>query len=105
MYSRILVAVYEASLRNAGEKILQHAASRAAKAGVDAETKLLEVNRYGDRVADEIAREAKKWRASVIVIGTHGRRGLSRALLGSVAEAVVRIAPSPVLLIRGKPPR
>jgi nucleotide-binding universal stress UspA family protein len=93
---------YEASLRAAGGKILERAARRANKAGVDAETRLLEVLQFGDRVADEIVREAGKWRASLIVIGTHGRRGFKRALMGSVAEGVVRIACTPVLLIRGK---
>ena len=96
---------YEASLRAAGEKILKRAAQRANKAGVNAETSLLEVLQYGDRVADEIVREAEKWRASLIVIGTHGRRGFKRALMGSVAEGVVRIAGTPVLLIRGKQAR
>jgi nucleotide-binding universal stress UspA family protein len=38
--------------------------------------------------------------ADLIVIGTHGRRGVSRLLLGSVAEGVVRIAPCPVLVVR-----
>jgi nucleotide-binding universal stress UspA family protein len=47
---------------------------------------------------DAVAKEAK---ADLIVIGTHGRRGLSRALLGSVAEKVVRTAPCPVITVRG----
>ena len=41
--------------------------------------------------------------ADLIVMGTHGRRGVSRLLLGSVAESVVRTAPCPVLLIRAEP--
>ncbi len=44
-----------------------------------------------------VAEEAK---ADLIVVGTHGRRGLKRALLGSVAESVVRTAPCPVLVVR-----
>jgi nucleotide-binding universal stress UspA family protein len=47
-----------------------------------------------NRVADEMA-------VDLVVIGTHGRRGLARALLGSVAEKVVRTAHVPVTLIRG----
>jgi nucleotide-binding universal stress UspA family protein len=93
---------YESSLRKAGKKILDRAVARAEGAGIDAEAKLLEVQQSGDRIADEIVRDARKWRASLIVIGTHGRRGLSHALLGSVAEAVIRIAPTTVLLIRSK---
>ena len=45
--------------------------------------------------------EAVNWKADLIVIGTHGRSGLSRLLLGSVAEEVVRGASVPVLLVRG----
>lgn len=49
----------------------------------------------------EILRAAREFPADLIVIGTHGRRGLNRFLLGSVADGVVRLSPSPVLLIRG----
>jgi nucleotide-binding universal stress UspA family protein len=45
---------------------------------------------------------AEDVRADLIVVGTHGRRGLSRALLGSVAEKVVRLSPIPVLTVRGE---
>jgi nucleotide-binding universal stress UspA family protein len=48
----------------------------------------------------EIVRIAKEERADMIVMGTHGRTGLNRALLGSVAERVVRLAPCPVLTVR-----
>ena len=49
----------------------------------------------------EINGAAQDEKADLIVIGTHGRRGLTRALLGSVAEKVVRTSPVPVLTIRG----
>ena len=49
-----------------------------------------------------IAAEAKAWPADLIVIGTHGRRGVDHLLMGSVAEGVVRISPVPVLLIRDR---
>jgi nucleotide-binding universal stress UspA family protein len=52
--------------------------------------------------ASEIVRTAKEWPADIIVIGSHGRHGIQRALLGSVAEAVMRHAPCPVLVIRAK---
>jgi nucleotide-binding universal stress UspA family protein len=67
---------------------------------VKVDTLLLET--LGRRVADVIVREAKKWRADVIVLGTHGRSGLSRVVLGSDAELVVRESPVPVLLVRGR---
>lgn len=49
----------------------------------------------------EIGVAAAEVHADLIVIGTHGRRGLAHALLGSVAEKVVRTAPCPVLTVRG----
>ena len=50
--------------------------------------------------ASEIVRVAKEEHPELIVLGTHGRTGLSRILMGSVAEAVVRHAPCPVLIYR-----
>ena len=50
--------------------------------------------------ASEIVKTAKEWPADVIVIGSHGRHGLERALLGSVAEGVMRHAPCSVLVVR-----
>ena len=47
------------------------------------------------------AEEASAWEADLIVVGTHGRRGIGRALMGSGAEQVLRMAPVPVLVIRG----
>jgi nucleotide-binding universal stress UspA family protein len=49
---------------------------------------------------EEIVKIAQEERADMIVMGTHGRSGLNRALLGSVAERVVRLAPCPVLTVR-----
>lgn len=53
--------------------------------------------------ADEIVSLAAANKADLIVLGTHGRSGLSRALLGSVAEAVLRTAPCPVVTVRSSP--
>jgi nucleotide-binding universal stress UspA family protein len=52
--------------------------------------------------AEEIAQTAADLEADLVVVGTHGRRGVSRLLLGSVAEAVVRLAPCPVFVVRAK---
>lgn len=51
--------------------------------------------------AQEIVREAVKRGADLIVIGTHGRQGLSRVFLGSVAEKALRLSPVPVLVVPG----
>jgi len=57
---------------------------------------------HAGKPASEIVRTAKEWPADIIVIGSHGRHGIQRALLGSVAEAVMRHAPCPVLVIRAR---
>jgi len=67
----------------------------------DAETLMVESR--GRYVSDVILHHARAWRADVIVMGTHGRRGLKRLLLGSDAERVLREAPVPVLLVRAEP--
>jgi len=54
----------------------------------------------GSPVADLIIEEARKWRADLIVLGTHGRRELSRVIMGSDAETVVRETTLPVFLVR-----
>lgn len=54
----------------------------------------------GARAADLIVDQAREWQVDLIVMGTHGRRGLRRLALGSDAELVVRSASVPVLLIR-----
>ena len=90
----------EAAWCAAGRKILDRVTRLAADAGVDIETELLETPGDGDDISDAIVADAASWKADVIVIGTHARRGLARQLLGSVAEAVARNAAVPVLLVR-----
>ena len=90
------------TFRKAGQMILDKAKDEMQKAGLTPEAKLLEIETLGHRVAEVIAAEAEKWPADLIVIGSHGRRGVSRLLLGSVAEGVSRLSHTPVLIIRGK---
>ena len=85
--------------RRSGEQVLAKAAETAQQAGISAEVDLLESD--GRRVEELILDEAKRWLADIIVIGTHGRSGVSRLLFGSVAEGVARGADTPILLIRG----
>jgi nucleotide-binding universal stress UspA family protein len=54
-------------------------------------------------VATDIIKVAAQWPADLIVIGTHGRRGLQRLAMGSDAELVLRSSPVPVLMVRGAP--
>ena len=86
-------------LREGGKRILARAQATACKAGVKAAPLLREI--VGGPSADAIVREARKQRADLIVLGTHGRRGVRRLVLGSDAEQVVRTASVPVLLVRG----
>lgn len=85
-------------LRKSGEAILAKAVSAARSMGITVEARLADSR--GIPVAQAILREARKVKADLIVIGTHGRRGLSRLLMGSDAEEVVREATVPVLLVR-----
>lgn len=89
-------------LAKKGRSILDRAESIATAAGVPVETKLLKIETMNQRVAEAIADDAGAWPADLVVIGTHGRRGLTRLFLGSVAEGVARVATKPVLLIRGE---
>ncbi|MHB8256005.1 MAG: universal stress protein [Acidiferrobacterales bacterium] len=89
------------SVRSFARNILEQAQRTAREAGIDAETRLVEMETPGQRVAKVIAEHAREWPADLIVIGTHGRRGIDHFLLGSVAEGVMRLSPVPVLLVRG----
>jgi len=86
-------------LKQGGAKSLKSAAQFAEKQGIKAESALIES--FKGRVAEAIVADAKKWRADLLVLGTHGRRGISHLVLGSDAELVARLAPAPVLLVRG----
>jgi nucleotide-binding universal stress UspA family protein len=89
-------------LAKTGQDILDKAGAVACEAGVSAETALIKIDTLGQRIPQMIVADAEAWPADLIVIGTHGRRGLSHLFLGSVAEGVARVATKPVLLFRGK---
>ena len=92
------------ALKESGMKILEHALAVVRNAGGEAETKLVQVTSFDARMTDLIVKEANAWPADLIVMGTHGHRGLHHPLLGSVAQGVVHSATCPVLLVRGKKP-
>ncbi len=85
-------------LKEEGRLLLAEAQKRCAEAGVEADTVLVEA--AGRRIATALVEEAARWGAELIIMGTHGRHGFEHLILGSVAEGVVRRAPTPVLLIR-----
>jgi nucleotide-binding universal stress UspA family protein len=84
--------------RDQGSRVLEDAQVMARSAGVPADGKLVET--AGRRLGELVAEEARNWEADLVVVGTHGRRGMSRILLGSGAEQVLRLAPVPVLAVR-----
>ncbi len=86
------------SFRIGGSKILARAQAAARSAGVEFESDMIET--LGGSVAHLILEAARKWHADLIVMGTHGRRGVGRVVLGSDAETVLRSATVPVLLVR-----
>ena len=91
------------SMKATGKNALDESAGLAAKAGVKADT--AQVEAHGRHVSDVILGDAGTFRADLIVMGTHGRRGMNRLLLGSDAERVLREASVPVLLIRREQPK
>lgn len=99
-YAYIDYEALQEAVRSTGERTLAQAAEKVQRSGITAETALLDVP--GALTAGVIDDEAQNWKADLIVIGTHGRSGLSRLLLGSVAEGVVRGASVPVLLVRAE---
>lgn len=75
------------------------AQARMTRAGVKGEPRAVEVEAGTEDVAQCIERAAADYGADLIVMGTHGRRGVRRLVLGSVAERVLRSARRPVLLV------
>jgi nucleotide-binding universal stress UspA family protein len=83
-------------IRGAAEEALANLKERTQRPGVQVDTTLRQGVAWS-----EINQAAKELGSDLVVMGTHGRRGFSRALIGSVAEKVVRTAPCPVLTVHG----
>jgi universal stress protein A len=87
-----MVADIRTSTQTALDKLVAARSARVAMAPARVE--------LGDARV-QIEAEAKRIGADLIIMATHGRRGVKRLLIGSVAESIARIAPCPVLLLRG----
>ncbi|WP_027211288.1 universal stress protein [Burkholderia sp. WSM2232] len=91
------------SIRNAlvdeGKQVLADATALMAASGVKGPPRMLETELTGDDVAHRVQLAAQEFGADLVVMGTHGRRGVQRLMLGSVAERFVRMATCPVLLV------
>ena len=88
-----------ATARKNATEGLQKAVVAAQAQGVPLDTHL--IDQPGQRLGQSVADEAARWGADLVVVGTHGRRGVGRVLLGSGAEQIVRMAPVAVLTVRG----
>ena len=86
--------------REASEATLADFRRRAIAAGVAADVRSLDG--FDGPLDDLIVTESEAWRADLIVMGTHGRTGLPRLLVGSEADRVVRLSRIPVLLVPGR---
>ena len=86
------------NIRSGGADLLKKCENKVANMGIKVDAELIET--FGDSAGECIVKKAKEVEADLIVCGTHGRRGIRRALMGSDAEYIVRRAPTPVLLVR-----
>jgi nucleotide-binding universal stress UspA family protein len=96
----VLPRIYEEmdlAIRTDAQKRLRSLLGRARKLGVRARALLLKGAPH-----EAIARAARKHRADIVIVGTHGRTGVARFFVGSVAARVVATAPCPVLTVRGR---
>jgi nucleotide-binding universal stress UspA family protein len=89
------------ALRSDGRNALENVEATCRQSGVACANELVETEPLNDDIAQTLQRCAERLGAELVVLGTHGRRGMKRIVMGSVAEHFVRIATCPVLLVRG----
>ena len=87
-----------AAVRDSGSQIIKEGATTALAEGLEVDHLL--IDDFGGRLGDLVAEVATQFGADLIVVGTHGRNGPSRLLLGSGAEQIIRLSPVPVLVTR-----
>ena len=91
---------HQDALQAEGQKVIVDASTLVRKEAIQYDSEC--ITTFDKHIYDSIAEEAKRWPADLIVIGTHGRRGVRRLLIGSVAEGLARVASKPVLLVRSE---
>ncbi|MDR5777498.1 MULTISPECIES: universal stress protein [unclassified Caballeronia] len=96
-------ARYRSEVFGHARRMLDDAQAHLHAAGTECETQLLETQSHADPVARCLQRCAVERSADLVVMGTHGRAGFRRLVLGSVAEAFLRNSTCPVLMIRSRP--
>jgi nucleotide-binding universal stress UspA family protein len=85
-----------------GRKALDAAIARLGEAGIRCNAQLDQKPVAPGRISSTIVTEADTWDADLIVMGTHGRRGVRRLLMGSVSEGVLAKTSKPILLVRSE---
>jgi nucleotide-binding universal stress UspA family protein len=94
--------LFRDAMLKAGRDVVRRAESVARTAGLSVESGVVEAIAHD--ISGSIVGDASRWHADLVVMGTHGRSGLERLVLGSVAESVARHAPVPVLLVKSGSP-
>lgn len=89
-------------LREGGQQVLAQALAEVQSHQLAAEPVLIEG--FTGRLCDHVLAQAQQWGAEVIVLGSHGRRGVGRIVMGSDAEQIIRTAQVPVLVVRTPDP-
>jgi len=85
-------------MKKEGSRILDEARKHVLEAGLEVSSVLIE--KVTQRVSELVVAQASDCCADLIVVGSHGRRGIDRAMMGSDAEQIVRLAPVPVLVVK-----
>ncbi|MBI2793010.1 MAG: universal stress protein [Gammaproteobacteria bacterium] len=89
-------------LKKTGKKMLEKAQKLAEKRKVKAETRLIESLKLTSRIDNKVVKEAKRWRADLIVLGTHKKHGIKHLIFGSEAENIMHKTKIPILLFRAE---
>ena len=91
-------------LKEGGEQVLAKAKAEVESCNVVVDTVLIEG--FAGRLSDHVADQVRLWGAELVVLGSHGRRGIGRLVMGSDAEQIIRTSPIPVLVVRvAEPPQ
>lgn len=95
------LAEIETRVREEGNAILRRVTEQATEQGVtNVDAVRLTIDTVKDSIAQALAEQAETWDASLLITGSHGRKGIARWLAGSVSESLVRVSKVPVLIVR-----
>jgi nucleotide-binding universal stress UspA family protein len=91
--------LFHTEIVNEAKTVLDKVKSHLERSGIPSEVRIIDSGSVGKSIAAEIEDTVRALKIDLVVMGTHGRRGFQRLMLGSVAEAFIRRASVPVLLI------